>query len=108
VKDITDGEDILNVGAVLSVASELAIALSHKSSIGQVESSSDGVATDGEEDSVEGVTLLSLPVLPEDGDGAVFGSALQASWSGAMDELSVIVAHVLTNQISHILIEAAQ
>lgn len=108
MKDITDGEYVLNVGAVLSVASELAIALSHKSSISQVESSSDGIATDGEENSVEGVTLLSLPVLPEDGDGAVFGSALQASWSGAMDELSVIIAHVLTNQISHILIEATQ
>ena len=108
MENITDGEDVLNVGAVLSIALELSVSLDLKSSIVQVESGSDGIATDSEQHRIEGVALFALFVVPENGDGAVLRCTLEARWGRLVDELGVVVAHVLTDQICHILVESTQ
>mmetsp|Transcript_12844 Transcript_12844/g.16484 ORF Transcript_12844/g.16484 Transcript_12844/m.16484 type:complete len:332 (-) Transcript_12844:631-1626(-) len=108
VKHVSDGEDVLHVRLVLLVALELAVAFGLDAGIRTVKSLSHGVAADGEQNSVICVALLALAVLPGHCDGTVLRLTSEALGSGAINELGVVHAHVLSDQVGHILVEPTQ
>jgi len=108
VKDVTDSVNVLDIGLLLLVDFEFSIAFCNNTSICQVESSSDSISAHSEQNSVESVRLLAFAILPGHCDRPTFLSTSQALWGGALDELSVVGSHVLTDQVGHVLVKASE
>ena len=105
---VTDGVYMGYVRLILLIHCELAVGLNLETRVSQIEACSHGVSSNSEQNRVESVRLFTLCIVVSHGDWAALLSSAQARWSRTSDELSMIHGHMLSDQIGHVLIKAAQ
>ena len=108
VEDITNCVNVWHIGLLLIVDDELSILLGLDTSSFEIQTLSDGVSTNGKKDGIVLIRRLHSILHESNLNASSLIWLLKLGWCSIMDELGMVITHVLANLLCHILIETSQ